>query len=73
MMGFPAREASALPGNREEANRAGITPRVLLGTIDHSTISARGKPVCNLILLLVWERDDGIDGGCADDEEEDWR
>jgi predicted RNase H-like HicB family nuclease len=37
-MGFPARGASAFPGKREEANRAGITPRILVGTIDHSIV-----------------------------------
>src|SRR5580658_1777921 len=35
-MGFPAMMARDLPGKREEANRAGITPRILVGTIDHS-------------------------------------
>src|SRR5712675_2409325 len=38
-MGFPARVASAFPGKREEANRAGITPRILVGTIDHSIVA----------------------------------
>jgi hypothetical protein len=42
-MGFPARVASAFPGKREEANRAGITPRILVGTIDHSIV-AKGHP-----------------------------
>ena len=28
--------ARAFPGNREEANRAGITPKIRVGTIDHS-------------------------------------
>src|ERR1700730_8210003 len=37
-MGFPARGARAFPGKREEANRAGITPRILVGTIDHSIV-----------------------------------
>src|SRR5438309_425784 len=31
-MGFPAREARAFPGNRDEANRAGITPRIRVRT-----------------------------------------
>lgn len=30
-------ETSALPGKREELNRAGITPRILGGTIDRNT------------------------------------
>jgi hypothetical protein len=34
------------PGNREEANRAGITPSNLFGTIDHITAEAAvGKTV----------------------------
>src|ERR1700680_51986 len=37
-MGFAARVASAFPGNREEANRAGMTPRILVRTIDFSTV-----------------------------------
>jgi hypothetical protein len=36
-MDLPAMETSALPGNREDANRAGITPRILGGTIDDIT------------------------------------
>src|ERR1700691_5029758 len=40
-MGLPAIVARAFPGNREEANRAGITPRIRVGTIDHST-----APIC---------------------------
>src|SRR5271154_4961240 len=36
-MGFPAMRVRDFPGNREEANRAGITPRNLFGTIDHIT------------------------------------
>jgi hypothetical protein len=28
--------ARAFPGNLEEANRAGITPKIRVGTIDHS-------------------------------------
>src|SRR5580704_19068009 len=35
-MGLPAIVARAFPGNREEANRAGITPRIRVCTIDHS-------------------------------------
>jgi hypothetical protein len=41
-MGFPAMRARAFPGKREEANRAGITPKVLVGTIDHSIVEVRG-------------------------------
>jgi hypothetical protein len=33
-MGFPAMRVRDFPGKREEANRAGITPRNLFGTID---------------------------------------
>lgn len=43
-MGFPARRASAFPGKREEPNRAGITPRILVGTIDHSIVARRRPP-----------------------------
>src|SRR6266545_1192300 len=35
-MDFPAMMARALPGKREEAYRAGITPRILRGTGDHT-------------------------------------
>jgi hypothetical protein len=43
-MGFPAMRARDFPGKREEANRAGITPRILVGTIDLITVaSAVGK------------------------------
>src|ERR1700731_268877 len=40
-MGFPAIRVRAFPGKREEANRAGITPKIRVGTIDLST--ARGR------------------------------
>jgi hypothetical protein len=33
-MGLPAIRVRDFPGNREEANRAGITPSNLFGTID---------------------------------------
>jgi hypothetical protein len=33
-MGLPAMRVRDFPGNREEANRAGITPSNLFGTID---------------------------------------
>jgi hypothetical protein len=36
-MGFPAIEARAFPGNLEEANRAGITPRIRVRTSECST------------------------------------
>jgi len=39
-MGFPAIRVRDFPGNREEANRAGITPRNLFGTIDLITVEA---------------------------------
>jgi len=39
-MGFPAIRVRDFPGNREEANRAGITPSNLFGTIDHITVEA---------------------------------
>jgi hypothetical protein len=35
-MGFPAILARAFPGNRLEANRAGMTPSILVGTFDFS-------------------------------------
>src|SRR5882762_1615617 len=35
-MGFPAIRVRAFPGKREEANRAGITPKIRVGTIDLS-------------------------------------
>jgi len=38
-MDFPAIIARDFPGKREEANRAGITPRILVGTIDLSRIA----------------------------------
>jgi hypothetical protein len=43
-MGFPAMSARAFPGKREEANRAGITPRIVFGTIDLSTVEGEEKP-----------------------------
>jgi hypothetical protein len=43
-MGFPAIVARAFPGKREEANRAGITPRIRVGTIDHSTTDLPQNP-----------------------------
>lgn len=36
---------SAFPGKREEANRAGITPRILVRTIDFSTDDDRMTPL----------------------------
>ena len=33
---LPAMTARALPGKRDDANRAGITPRIRVGTFDHS-------------------------------------
>jgi hypothetical protein len=39
-MGLPAMRVRDFPGNREEANRAGITPSNLFGTIDHITAEA---------------------------------
>src|SRR4051812_31604154 len=36
-MVFPAIETRALPGNLEDAYLAGITPRMLSGTIEYST------------------------------------
>jgi hypothetical protein len=39
-MGFPAIRVRDFPGNREEANRAGITPSNLFGTIDLITVDA---------------------------------
>src|SRR5208282_5879034 len=36
-MVFPAIETRALPGNREDAYRAGMTPRIRCGTIEDST------------------------------------
>src|SRR5260370_9247526 len=35
-MGLPAMRVRAFPGKREEANRAGITPRIRVRTIDLS-------------------------------------
>ena len=35
-MVLPAMTARALPGKRDEANLAGITPRIRVGTFDHS-------------------------------------
>src|SRR5579871_7008456 len=46
-MVFPAIETRALPGNREDAYRAGITPRIRSGTIDGST-SSRSDPMKTL-------------------------
>ena len=40
-MGFPAIETRAFPGNREDAYRAGITPRILCGTIEDITTRTR--------------------------------
>src|ERR1700722_15411287 len=40
-MGLPAIVARAFPGKREEANRAGITPKIRVGTIDVSTAHPR--------------------------------
>src|SRR5260370_40044668 len=37
-MVFPAIETRAFPGNREEAYRAGIPPRIRCGTIDSSIV-----------------------------------
>jgi hypothetical protein len=37
-MDFPAIETRAFPGNREEAYRAGITPRMRSGTLDSSKL-----------------------------------
>src|ERR1700723_2266605 len=57
-MGLPAIVARAFPGNREEANRAGITPRIRIGTIDISTgrICAAGSPAqCHLAFDQVPE------------------
>jgi hypothetical protein len=39
-MGRPAMGASALPGNLEEVNRAGMTPSTLSGTIEYTTALA---------------------------------
>jgi hypothetical protein len=36
-MGLEAIGARTLPGKREEEKRAGITPRILRGTGDHTT------------------------------------
>src|SRR5690606_31204870 len=33
---FPAMTERAFPGKRDEANLAGITPRIRVGTFDHS-------------------------------------
>src|SRR5580700_9188409 len=39
-MDFPPMETRAFPGKREEAYRAGITPRMLSGTLDSSKFAA---------------------------------
>src|SRR5579871_5307506 len=44
-MDFPPMAARALPGNLEDAYRAGITPRILGGTIEDSTLGcAASRP-----------------------------
>jgi len=55
------------PGNREEANRAGITPSNLFGTIDVITVAtAAGK-------TFVSEYDGGVNLTIDLDREEDGR
>src|SRR6266446_657720 len=50
-MVFPAIETRALPGNREDAYRAGITPRIRCGTIEYSTTAVWPASVGVLDLL----------------------
>src|SRR5512146_2036301 len=38
-------ETRALPGNREEEYRAGITPRIRCGTLEYSTQEAAGEGI----------------------------
>src|ERR1700731_3660926 len=67
-MGFPARGASAFPGKREEANRAGITPRILVGTIDHSIVDGALNHAHNVLGY-----DEGVNLTIDLDREEDGR
>ena len=51
--------ARALPGKREEAYRAGITPRMLCGTIDGNIArpgARRAVPVRSPAVLLFWDQ-----------------
>jgi hypothetical protein len=49
-MGLPAIVARGFPGKREEAKRAGITPRIRVGTIDDST--AVSEPVFSVNVAI---------------------
>src|SRR5512138_854272 len=53
-MVFPAIEARGFPGNREEANRAGTTPKIRRGTYDTST-GGRGGPEAKVVSILAEE------------------
>src|SRR5208282_2784989 len=59
-MGLPAIVARAFPGNREEANRAGITPRIRVGTIDVSTAQARVADIPRVLARVRVLRDWGL-------------
>jgi len=60
-MGFPAIETRALPGNREDAYRAGITPRIRCGTIEDITT---GGIVARMVMLSFREA-----GACPKERE----
>jgi len=47
-MGLPAKEARAFPENLEEANLAGITPRIRVRTIKYSKEAHRTLSIAKL-------------------------
>src|SRR5690242_10182870 len=52
-MDLPAMRTRAFPGNRTEEYRAGITPRILVGTFDHSM-----KPLRDILKMptrITWQ------------------
>src|ERR1700733_9170118 len=59
-MGLPAMVARAFPGKREEANRAGITPRIRVGTIDISMAHTRVANIPRVLARVRVLRDWGL-------------
>jgi hypothetical protein len=54
-MGFPAMGARTLPGNLDEENLAGMTPRILRGTRDHTI-----KRVMLFLVEKGWQADAAV-------------
>jgi hypothetical protein len=63
-MVLPAIEARGFPGKREEAKRAGTTPKILPGTYDSSSDKRSGHPLAQIdseigpfnVLFLIGKR-----------------